>query len=101
MVYCARLTAIEDYGLGDQFRKAVVSIPSNIAEGDELNTDRQSIQFFYIAKGSSEEVLAKAIIAHEIGYLLDKDFEHIKEECTAISSMMTKLIQARKRIIPN
>ena len=87
----------KDYGLRDQLRKAVVSIPSNIAEGDELNTDRQSIQFFYIAKGSSAEVLTQAIIAREIGYLLDKDFEHIKEECTAISSMLAKLIRSREK----
>lgn len=69
----------KDYGLRDQFRKAVVSVPSNIAEGDELNTDRQSIQFFYIAKGSSAEVLTQAIIAHEVGYLPDQDFDISKK----------------------
>lgn len=100
-VYIYQITGkgafVKDYGLRDQLRKACVSIPSNIAEGDELNTDRQSIQFFYIAKGSSAEVLTQAIIAHEIGYMTDQDFEHIKEECTAISSMLSKLIRARQK----
>ncbi|MFH1081990.1 MAG: four helix bundle protein [Pseudomonadota bacterium] len=85
----------KDWGLRDQIRRAVVSIPSNIAEGDELDTDRQSGKFFYIAKGSSAELLTQAIIAHEIGYLTGQDFDHIKDECEAISKMLTGLIRAR------
>ncbi len=87
----------KDWGLRDQIRRAVVSIPSNIAEGDELNTDRQSIKFFYIAKGSSAELLTQIIIAYEIGYLKNQDFEHAKNECKAISRMLTRLIQARSK----
>lgn len=85
----------KDWGLRDQIRRAVVSISSNIAEGDELGTDRQAIRFFYTAKGSSAEVLTQAIIAYEIGYLPERHFDHIKEECQGISGMLTKLIQAR------
>ena len=59
----------KDFGLKDQIRRAVVSIPSNIAEGDELETINQSIKHFYIAKGSSAEVLTQSIIASEIGYI--------------------------------
>ncbi len=86
---------MKDYGLRDQIRRAAVSIPSNIAEGDELDTDRQAIKFFYIAKGSSAELLTQAIIAHEIGYLEKQHFDHVKTECRAISGMLTRLIQAR------
>jgi four helix bundle protein len=57
----------KDFGLRDQIRRAVVSISSNIAEGDELDTDKQSIRFFFMAKGSLAEVLTQAIIAFEIG----------------------------------
>ena len=85
----------KDWALRDQIRRAVVSIPSNIAEGDELGTDRQAIKFFYTAKGSSAEVLTQAIIAYEIGYLTKEQFDHVKKECQAISGMLTKLIQAR------
>ena len=57
-VYLYRLTGkgafAKDYSLKDQIRRAGVSIPSNIAEGDELSTDKQAIRFFYIAKGSSK-----------------------------------------------
>ena len=37
----------KDWGLRDQIRRSAVSIPSNVAEGDELDTDRQSIKFFF------------------------------------------------------
>jgi four helix bundle protein len=87
----------KDFGLKDQIRRAAVSIPSNIAEGDELGTDKQGIRHFYIAKGSSAEVLTQAIIALEIGYLAEDSFNYIENECEAISSMLTRLIQARLR----
>jgi four helix bundle protein len=87
----------KDWGLRDQIRRAAVSIPSNIAEGDELGTNKQAIHFFYTAKGSTAEVLTQAIIAHEIGYLGDKDFQHVQKECRGISGMLTRLIQSRSK----
>jgi four helix bundle protein len=88
---------VKDYGLRDQIRRAGVSIPSNIAEGDELKTNKQSVQFFFMAKGSLAELLTQAIIAFEIGYIDQETFSHIQNECQAISSMLTKLIQARSK----
>ena len=85
----------KDWGLRDQIRRVVVSIPSNIAEGDELGSNRQAIKFFYTAKASSAEVLTQALIAHEIGYLEKAPFDHVRKECHAISAMLTRLIQAR------
>jgi four helix bundle protein len=85
----------EDRDLKGQMRRAGVSIPSNIAEGDELDTDRQAIKFFYIAKGSCAELLTQTIIAYEIGYLSKQNFDHIENECQAISKMLTALIRSR------
>jgi four helix bundle protein len=90
-------TFAKDWGLRDQIRRSAVSIPSNVAEGDELDTDRQSIKFFYIAKGSSAELLTQVIIAYEIGYLPRENFDHVKNECQTISRMLEKLIQARSK----
>ena len=84
-----------DFGLRDQIRKAAVSIPSNIAEGDELGSNKQAIKFFYISKGSSAELLTQSIIALEIEYLDKKIFAHIETECTAISGMLGRLIKVR------
>jgi len=86
-----------DYGLRDQIRRAAVSVPSNIAEGDELDTDKQSIKHFFYAKGSVAELLTQLLISFEIGYIDKTTYEKIEEECKAISSMLARLIQARKK----
>ncbi len=86
-----------DYGLRDQIRRAAVSIPSNIAEGDELDTNKQAIRFLYIAKGSAAELLTQTIIANEIGYLHQETYNHLKTETQAISKMLLRLITARAK----
>lgn len=94
----ARGAFAKDYALRDQIRRAATSIPSNIAEGDELDTDKQAIRFFYTAKGSSAEVLTQSLIAFEIGYRTEEDFRNIERECQRVSSMLTRLIQARSMV---
>ena len=90
-VYIYKLTnqgkLATDYGLKDQIRRAAISIPSNIAEGDELDTDKQSIKHFYYAKGSTAELLTQSIISFEIGYIDKKTYENIEKECKIISSI--------------
>jgi len=90
-----QLSDLKDYGFKDQITRSGLSVPSNIAEGDELSSDRQSNKYFYISKGSSAEVLTQAVIAYEIGYIDKKIYEHIENECKAISGMLMKLIKAR------
>lgn len=87
----------KDYGLRDQIRRAAVSIASNIAEGDERETDKEAIRYFYFAKGSSAEVLTQAIIAYEIGYLKQETFKEVEQRCIEISGMLSKLISARSK----
>ena len=53
----------KDFGLRDQIRRSAVSIASNIAEGDERETDKESVRFFYIAKGSLAELRTQLMIA--------------------------------------
>jgi len=52
-----------DFGLRDQIRRSVVSIASNLAEGDERNSDKESVRFFSIAKGSLAELRTQIQIA--------------------------------------
>ncbi len=95
-----RLTAAEtfrfDYGLRDQMRRAAVSIPSNIAEGDERDTDKEAVRFFYIAKGSVAELNTQLIIAKEIGYIESEAFSLLEGNCNHIASMLGSLIKARR-----
>jgi four helix bundle protein len=90
-----------DFGLRDQMRRCAVSIPSNIAEGDERDTDKESIRFFYIAKGSLAELRTQIVIAHEIGYLEKKVFEEIEEVCVTLGRMIGSLIKSRQEAIRN
>ncbi len=50
------LTACQDFGLKDQMQRAAVSIPSNSAVGFERNSNKEFIQFLYIAKSSCGEL---------------------------------------------
>jgi four helix bundle protein len=98
-VFICKLTShgkfYKDFGLRDQIRRASVSVPSNIAEGDEMGSDKQAVRFFYIAKGSSAEILTQAIISYEIDYITKEAYTHIEQECKGISSMLMMLIKAR------
>jgi four helix bundle protein len=85
----------QDFGLRDQVRRSSVSIPSNIAEGDERDTDKEAVRGFYIAKGSSAELLTQMMIAHEIGHIDISCFEDIENRCREISAMLANLIKAR------
>jgi len=86
----------KDYSLRDQIRRSVISIASNLAEGDERDTDKESVHFFYIAKGSLAELRTQIEIAHEIGYLEKKYFEDINEKCVVLGKMIGSLIKVRK-----
>jgi four helix bundle protein len=87
----------ETYALSDQLRRAVVSIPSNIAEGSGRNSTKEYIQFLYIALGSACEVETQIIIAQRIGYIKDtkEDIKNINE----IKKMLNGLISSLKRKI--
>ncbi len=87
----------KDFQLRDQIQRSSVSIPSDIAKGDDLETDRQSNKHFYIAKGSTAELLTQFIIAKEDGYLDTITCEYLVNNCKMISVMLTKLIKARSK----
>jgi four helix bundle protein len=84
-----------DYGLRDQIRRAAVSIPSNVAEGDERGSNKEAVRFFYIAKGSLAELQTQLEIAHEIGYLTPSILSTLDEKCRTLGKMLGSLIKAR------
>jgi four helix bundle protein len=68
------LKDVRDYGFKDQIQRASVSIMNNIAEGFELQTNKELIRFLYIAKGSCGEVRSMLYIAKQLGYISEEDF---------------------------
>jgi four helix bundle protein len=87
-----------DYSLRDQIRRSVISIASNIAEGDERGTDREAVRFFYIAKGSLAELRIQLQIANEVGYLENEFFLTLDKECEDLGKMVGKLIKVRAQL---
>ena len=87
----------KDFGFKDQIQRSAVSIPSNIAEGDESGSDKLSVRHFYIAKGSSAELMTQLIIANEIGYIDLHSKKELVDECDKISAMLSKLIRSRSQ----
>src|SRR6267142_4998376 len=71
----------KDRILKDQMWRAAVSICSNIAEGDERDTDREPIHFSYIAKGSAAELGAQLEIGADIGRINASDAGQFIEAC--------------------
>ena len=87
----------KDWGLKDQLRRSAVSVPSNIAEGDERETDRESVRFFYIAKGSLGELVTQIEIAKDVGHLSQEEISPLLSQCTEIGKMLGSLIKTRSR----
>ena len=85
----------KDFGLRDQMQRAAVSICSNIAEGDERGSDRDSVRFFYIAKGSPAELITQLEIARDIEFIRDQQLQPLEDECIQIGNMLGALIKAR------
>ena len=87
---------VKDFGLRDQIRRSAVSISSNIAEGDQLGSDKSAIRHFNIAKGSTAELFTQSIIAEKVGYLTSEDYKFLTNETKEILAMLTSLIKHRK-----
>jgi len=65
----ANFPSEERYGLTSQIRRAAVSIPSNIAEGCGRNHAKESIQFFFISRGSMYEVETQLYLAFDLNFI--------------------------------
>ena len=85
----------KDFGFKDQMQRAAVSIPTNIAEGEQLGSDKQSVRHFYIARGSSAELMTLLTIGIEIGYISNEKADMMIEKCRHLSISLTKLIKTR------
>ena len=81
----------EKYALSDQVRRAVVSVPSNIAEGCGRASNRDYAHFLSIARGSLYETMTQLEIAQSLGYI--DSIEEVEDLASEISRMLTSLIK--------
>lgn len=98
-VLTRKLPKEELFGLTNQVRRAVVSIPSNIAEGFNRGSDKEFIHFLRIAKGSAAEVETQLILCVDLGYLDSDDIvEAIKLYNEILRMLGTLIVRIEQRV---
>lgn len=87
----------EVYGIGDQIRRAVVSIPSNIAEGFGRGTDNEFKRFLSIARGSLYEVKTQLQLAESLSYLqVDCELSSLIDEVGKLLNGLSKSLTTNR-----
>ena len=84
----------ELFGLTSQIKRSVISIPSNIAEGKGRQTNKEFVQFLYIALGSLYELQTQMELAYELGFI-DK-VEDVENLMIEIEKMLNALIKTKR-----
>jgi len=87
---------IKDYAFKDQIRRSSLSVPSNIAEGIERGSPRETAYFLNVAKGSTGELKTQILLAYEFKYISQCDRDALCEKCERISRMLYSLIAKHK-----
>ena len=87
----------EKWAMANQIRRAVQSIPANIAEGYGRFYYQEGVRFCYIARGSLEEVYSFLVLANELGYLQKEQFQDLVDEIRELHRMLNGYISFLKR----
>lgn len=92
----------ETYGLMNQIRRAVVSVPSNIAEGQGRKTTKEFLHYLSIARGSLLEVQTQLEIARRLNYLLEEPTKRLDQQLGIVVRLLNGLMRAlEKKLIKN
>jgi len=88
----------EIYGLTSQLRRAAVSIPSNIAEGQAHYTNREFVRFLRHARGSLAEIETQILIAQDRRYLREELAENLIRQTDELGRVLSGLISSMKKL---
>ena len=98
---CKYLPKEETYALSDQMRRAAVSIPSNIAEGQARKNKKEFIHFLYIAQGSIAELQTQLEICIRLGYIQKDQITEAITSSEETGKMITNLMKNLQQTINN
>ena len=87
----------ETYGLTSQIRRAMSSVPTNIAEGCGRATSKDFARFLHIANGSANEVEYQLILARDLDYISPTTYKKLNDEINQIERMLTGLIKSLRK----
>jgi four helix bundle protein len=91
----ARFPPDERFGLTSQMRRAAVSVPSNVAEGQARHGTREFLQFLSHASGSLAELETQLLLSIDLGYCKEAETQAIRSE---ISEMQKMLAAIRRKL---
>ena len=83
----------ELYGISSQLRRAIISIPTNIAEGCGRGSDKDFAKFVQIALGSASESEYLILLSHDLGYFDKELSKELIDKICEIKRMLTSLIK--------
>ena len=89
----------ELFALGDQMRRAVISVPSNIAEGTSKTSPKEQFHFLEIAYGSLMEIMCQLEISFDLGYINQDQFKQSEEKIVMIYKMLSSMQSSLKNRI--
>ncbi len=90
------LARLNDFGFRDQITRSGLSIPSNIAEGFERNSVKETLNFLNYSKGSAGELRTQIFIGIKIGYISSEIGRRWINESTEISKMLYGLMKSMR-----
>ena len=82
----------ELYGLTNQIRRSVISVPSNIAKGVGRQSNKETIHFLFIAKGSLNEVETQLYLSFDLGYISEEELKNILEKVISNKKLLNGFI---------
>lgn len=83
----------EQFGLVNQMRRCSVSIPSNIAEGCGRHHKKESIQFFFIARGSLYELETQLYLSFDLEFITETDLNNILSQLETVRKLLNGFIR--------
>lgn len=88
----------ELYSLTNQIRRSVISVPSNIAEGVGRQSNKETIHFLFIAKGSLNEVETQLYLSFDLGYMSEIELKNILEKVISNKKLLNGFINYYKKL---
>jgi four helix bundle protein len=90
---CTKMFPREElFGLASQMRRAVVSIPSNIAEGKGRRSQKELLQFLYHARGSLLELQTQITVAERLAYLDQREANALENHANEVGRLLNGLV---------
>lgn len=87
----------ELFGFTDQIKRAAVSVPANIVEGQAKNSNKALLNYLYIANGSLVEVEYYLELAKDLDFISEKNFLELDNQRIIVGSLLNGFIKSIKK----